>query len=692
MSHLQFLPFASIVEAGFWNCLSEKKLDVYKLDDSSKPLCGFYTNSDMDGLPCRHNVDYSAFECIEVPPPLCWLTHGMLINKNTIEDFKSCDKKFLLEYCGNQLWINIANGEAIKDPSLLVQFILLSFADLKKYMFHYWFAFPAFVHNVPVQALSCQLLSSSTCSGFVKAFKTAFDKFACNKPAPGFFLIGCSGHPFLESSLDVKVEIMPLSNFSFAKLHSKCLMFGFSDPSTMEDYPGWPLRNYLTLIAYHWANQFKDNVVEILCYRDRTLHGVRTVLHSLHLKIKLEPVQVQPNITGWEKNKKNKLGPMCVCLTNTLNPVKLAKSSVNLNLKLMRWRLMPELNLEKIANCRCLLLGSGTLGCNIARGLLAWGVNSITLVDNGAVSFSNPVRQTLYEFSDCSTSGGRPKAIAAAERLRKIYPGVNAHGIELSIPMPGHPHYSTDVLRKKLVEDVNVLENLIDEHDAIFLLMDTRESRWLPTLLCTAKSKLVINSALGFDSYLVMRHGIHVQADEAVSLGESFGTNATLKKLGCYFCNDVVGPGNSIRDRSLDQQCTVSRPGVSMIASALAVELLVSILQHPDGAAAAPDNVMHASDSASASVNSPLGPVPHQIRGFLSTSQVLYPSAMAFSKCTACSEIVLDAFQSRKHEFIMEVINSSHKYLEDLTGLTLLHQQTAIAEQDVLEFSDSESI
>ena len=53
----------------------------------------------------------------------------------------------------------------------------------------------------------------------------------------------------------------------------------------------------------------------------------------------------------------------CVCC-------RLAQSAVDLNLKLMRWRLIPGIDLECVANTRCLLLGAGTLGCNVARCLL----------------------------------------------------------------------------------------------------------------------------------------------------------------------------------------------------------------------------------------------------------------------------------------------------------------------------------
>jgi hypothetical protein len=99
--------------------------------------------------------------------------------------------------------------------------------------------------------------------------------------------------------------------------------------------------------------------------------------------------------------------------------------------------------------------------------------------------------------------GAKFKAIAAAESLRRISPHVTAEGVVLTIPMPGHPLPAEGPALAKVRESVARLEALINAHDVVYLLTDTRESRWLPTLLCAARSdttKLTLNAALGFDT------------------------------------------------------------------------------------------------------------------------------------------------------------------------------------------------
>lgn len=313
--------------------------------------------------------------------------------------------------------------------------------------------------------------------------------------------------------------------------------------------------------------------------------------------------------------------------------------------------MLPQLDLDAISTKACLLLGSGTLGCQIARNLMAWGVKKITFVDSSKVSHSNPVRQSLFDFDDAKNA--KPKAKAAADNLRRIFPGVETEGFHLEIPMPGH---SISGKEDHVKEQLEKLETLIKSHDIIFLLTDTRESRWLPTLMSAAYDKTCLAVGLGFDSFVVVRHG-----------GSPFVANPI--RLGCYFCNDVVGPRNSTNDRSLDQMCTVTRPGLSFLSSSMAVELLVSLLHHPD-IHRAPHNAETA-----------LGILPHQIRGNFGGFSIMTYYGTAFSKCTGCGQKIVEEYLERGFELIEAACNDAD-FLEEICGLKNLDE---INEGDLIE-------
>uniref|UniRef100_A0A667FTW2 Ubiquitin-like modifier-activating enzyme ATG7 n=1 Tax=Lynx canadensis TaxID=61383 RepID=A0A667FTW2_LYNCA len=644
LSKLQFAPFSSALDVGFWHELTQRKLNEYRLDEAPKDIKGYYYNGDSAGLPARLTLEFSAFDMSAPTPAHCCPAIGTLFNTNTLEAFKAADKKLLLEQAADEIWEAVKSGAALENPVLLNKFLLLTFADLKKYHFYYWFCFPALC------------LPESL--------------------------------PLIQGPVGLDQRFSP-----------KQITIGVYDPCNLAQHPGWPLRNLLVLAAHRWSSSFQS--VEVLCFRDRTMQGVRDIAHSIVFEVKLPEMAFSPDCpkaVGWEKNQKGGMGPRMVNLSECMDPKRLAESSVDLNLKLMCWRLVPTLDLDKVVSVKCLLLGAGTLGCNVARTLMGWGVRHITFVDNANISYSNPVRQPLYEFEDC-LAGGKPKALAAAERLQKIFPGVNARGFNMSIPMPGHPVNFSSVTLEQARKDVEHLEQLIESHDVVFLLMDTRESRWLPAVIAASKRKLVINAALGFDTFVVMRHGLKKPKQQGAGdlcpghlvapadlLGSSLFANIPGYKLGCYFCNDVVAPGDSTRDRTLDQQCTVSRPGLAMIAGALAVELMVSVLQHPDGGYA----IASSSDDRMNEPPTSLGLVPHQIRGFLSRFDNVLPVSLAFDKCTACSSKVLDQYEREGFNFLAKVFNSSHSFLEDLTGLTLLHQETQAAE--IWDMSDDETV
>ncbi|KAG2204980.1 hypothetical protein INT47_002604 [Mucor saturninus] len=603
---LKFTPFNSAVDASFWQALVSKKLDVLKLSEEQQSVHGEYTlgqsvlndQHETVVLPSRFSIPANGLEV---------KGEGTLVLTNTIEEFRTIDKNALFQQVTEKIKKGVDSGEAVTNPHVLSSFLLVTFADLKKYKFYYWFAFPAIMPQP--DPWTSQPISNCPILEHVEW--------------PFFLLKETAGEMVVTQLCDF--------NEFFKDIDPDNRIVGFVDPSST-DTPGWPLRNLLYLLN----NAFHVTKIKILSYRKQN-----SLLFQVSLPAGSSYQEVKS--VGWERNVQGKLGPRMVDLGPLMDPTRLADTSVDLNLKLMRWRLMPDLDLEKIKQTKCLLLGAGTLGCYVARCLIGWGVRHISFVDNGKVSFSNPVRQPLYQFEDC-LHGGSPKAETAAQNLKLVQPTITSVGYNLSIPMPGHPSTSDE----KLAKDIESLSSLIESHDVIFLLTDSRESRWFPTLLSAKYNKMVINSALGFDTYLVMRHGTSVNG------------------LGCYFCNDIVAPNDSLTDRTLDQQCTVTRPGLAAIAAALSVELMVSLLQHAEGINAKADTTNNSTI---------LGLLPHQIRGFLGQFSNMLIAGQSYDRCTACSDKIRIAYDKDSLSFMTQALKDP-LYLEELTGLAAMKAES----------------
>lgn len=408
------------------------------------------------------------------------------------------------------------------------------------------FGFPAFVSS-PTWALASPIarLDAHQTTQLVEAVNSWQNRVGSRQR--GFFLVKLVAGQYHVGSLgDVEHGFFGNGNGNgLQDVDPLDRMVAFVDPSEYDDNPGWPLRNLLALVRQRW----RWSAVRVLCYRDT--HGGRYEPQSLILDLRLEAdaggdaglaglslSDEMPKVAGWEKNEDNQIRPRIANLSAQMDPKIQADINVDLNLKLMKWRVAPLLDLDRIKTTRCLLLGAGTLGSYVARILLGWGVRHISFVDSGSVSFSNPVRQPLFTFDDC-IGGKTRKASRAAQALADIYPGVNAKGYDMTVPMAAHPF--GDAQEPDVRADYEKLRELFESHDAIFLLMDTRESRWLPTVMGKSMGKIVMNAALGFDTYVLMRHGVKPARFEQQQ-GE--GEQIKGEELGCYYCNDVVVPGD----------------------------------------------------------------------------------------------------------------------------------------------------
>ncbi|KAL7291174.1 hypothetical protein TKK_0015090 [Trichogramma kaykai] len=667
---VKFAKLRCAPEPSFWAKFAELKIDKFKLDENIKiPLWGSY-NLEETGHDQPLFLDYTSFnDDLETTTHKSSIScRGYMINTNTLESYKSIDMKNFLKTNSEDLLNSMKDGTAVDDPSKLMIFLLLCFSDLKKYKFYYWAAHPA-PFDLPemLYAEPHVTLLTKFPQSLLDNFKDGLRNLSTD--SKGFFSV------IIEDSNILKVKKLSDAIALASKKDEKItenIYYAFYDPCSSAA-PGWPLRNLLSLLFIQCPYLNYQKGVKFISVRG--FSGKDSVIFTIKTKDPVEQCAskiLDGNLVGWETNVRGKMGPNIADLSESMNPSKLFDRAVSLNLKLMKWRLVPDLDLDCISNLRCLLLGAGTLGCSVSRILLGWGVQNITFVDNSVVSLSNTVRQSLYTYEDAMNR--LPKVEAAKNALLRINPNLKVEGVNLQIPMPGHVVGAS--LLEPTKQAIAKLEELYTRHDVVFLLLDSREARWLPTVMCASYGLVAINAALGFDSYTVQRHGTRHEATSG-ERNESPGVGVKApagKDLGCYFCNDVTQPGNSQADRTLDQQCTVSRPGLSNVAGGLAVELMIALMQHEDRAEARP----LLGEAARAYNSSPdpeslglLGGVPHTIRGSLSTYETMLTVTHRFASCTACSAPVLAEYKARKGDFVLDACNQPN-YLEKLSGLNEL--------------------
>ena len=371
---LKFATFNSDIELPFYTSLASHKINHDKLDDSARRLLGLYEirSSDSPEASCRLQIHGNALTNDTVPAGFC-RAEGMIKNVNTIEEYRGLDKAAILSQAARTIWDAINDGTVFSCPSLLAFFTAICFADLKKYKFTYFFAFPA-LHSEPSWKLAPMKesrpkmhedspsendgivhMTGEETAALVDSVQTW--RYGVDARQHGFFLakkrrvVQCTDKTnVVEGGPGTDDDIVPrpttpetpgdrlgftwtvgsLIDFErefFKDISEEDRYIGFTDPSTYPTYPGWVLRNLLVLVRRRW----RLDRVQIICYRD--IQSRRDEAKSIILPLVLEArglsttspqssslPDTMPKVTGWERNSAGKMMSRIANLGEYMDP------------------------------------------------------------------------------------------------------------------------------------------------------------------------------------------------------------------------------------------------------------------------------------------------------------------------------------------------------------------------------------
>jgi adenylyltransferase/sulfurtransferase len=116
---------------------------------------------------------------------------------------------------------------------------------------------------------------------------------------------------------------------------------------------------------------------------------------------------------------------------------------------------------ERLLAARAVLVGCGANGTVIANTLARAGVGKLTIVDRDFVELNNLQRQVLFDEEDIAR--GTPKAIAAAEKLKRVNSSIAVEGIVADVNAENI---------EDLIRDSNIVLDGTDNFETRFLIND----------------------------------------------------------------------------------------------------------------------------------------------------------------------------------------------------------------------------
>ncbi|MFP3168852.1 MAG: ThiF family adenylyltransferase [Thermoproteus sp.] len=145
---------------------------------------------------------------------------------------------------------------------------------------------------------------------------------------------------------------------------------------------------------------------------------------------------------------------------------------------------------EKIAKSTALIVGAGGLGSRIVTYLARYPLREIRVIDNGNVEWENVGYQNYP-----GDVVGKPKAVAAEEVSRRLYPWANVRGVVGEAPDLGWNIVLGNIgIKYDLEKRLGFIEDLVKSSDLVIVATDTLGSRVAVWLTAMALNKPFIDT------------------------------------------------------------------------------------------------------------------------------------------------------------------------------------------------------